>query len=41
MNINLVKENNVLTIALEGRLDTNTSPSLEEEINNMPRQIFD
>ena len=39
MNINLVKENDVLTIALEGRLDTNTSPSLEEEINNMPSEV--
>ena len=39
MNINLVKENNVLTIALEGRLDTNTSPALEEEINNMDLDV--
>ena len=39
MNINLVKENDVLTIALEGRLDTNTSPTLEEEINNMDLDV--
>ena len=39
MNINLVKENNVLTIALEGRLDTNTSPALEEAINKMDSDV--
>jgi hypothetical protein len=35
MNINVVKQNDVLTVTLEGRLDTNTSPSLEEVINNL------
>ena len=39
MNINLVKANDVLTITLEGRLDTNTSPTLEEEINNMDLDV--
>ena len=39
MNINLVKEGDVLTIALEGRLDTNTSPALEEAINKMDSDV--
>lgn len=39
MNINLLKEGDVLTIALEGRLDTNTSPALEEAINNMDNDV--
>jgi anti-sigma B factor antagonist len=32
MNINKILEENKLTIKLEGRLDTNTAPELEEEL---------
>ena len=32
MTINKTKEDNKLTIALEGRLDTTTAPQLEEEV---------
>ncbi|MDE5965417.1 MAG: STAS domain-containing protein [Lachnospiraceae bacterium] len=32
MTITKNKENGVLTLALEGRLDTNTAPELEKEI---------
>lgn len=39
MNINVVKQNDVLTVTLEGRLDTNTSPSLEEVINNIESEV--
>ena len=35
MNINLEKQNDVLVVSLEGRLDTNTSPAFEEVINNI------
>lgn len=35
MNIKTTKENNITTIAVDGRLDTMTSPSLTEEINNV------
>ena len=34
MNIRKSVENNVLTIGLEGRLDTMTAPELENEIRN-------
>lgn len=34
MQINKIKNENQLTLALEGRLDTTTSPALEEELNN-------
>ena len=33
MTITKNKENGVLTLALEGRLDTNTAPELEKEIS--------
>jgi anti-sigma B factor antagonist len=32
MNITKNKENNKLIVALEGRLDTNTAPKLEQEL---------
>lgn len=35
MNINLEKQNDLLVVSLEGRLDTNTSPAFEEVINNI------
>ena len=41
MNINLVKENELLKIVLEGRLDTNTSPALEEVVNNLDADVKD
>lgn len=33
MNINATKENNITTIAIDGRLDTLTSPELNEKIS--------
>ena len=39
MNIELNKQNDLLTVTLKGRLDTNTSPTLEEEINNMDLDV--
>ena len=39
MNIIKNTEENVLTIAVEGRLDTVTAPELEEEIKNIPDEI--
>ena len=45
MNINKSKNGNELTIALEGRLDTTTAPSLDEELNGsldgVEKLIFD
>ena len=41
MNINLEKKNELLVVALQGRLDTNTSPALEEIINNIESDIKD
>lgn len=32
MNINKILEENKLTVKLDGRLDTNTAPQLEEEL---------
>ena len=34
MNINITRNGNELTVALEGRLDTLTSPDLEEELED-------
>ncbi len=34
MNINMQKNNEVLTVCLEGRLDTTTSPKLEAELKD-------
>ena len=34
LNINKKNENNVLTVALEGRLDTTTAPQLETEMKS-------
>ena len=34
MNINTVKNGAALTVALEGRLDTQTAPSLEKELGD-------
>ena len=34
LNINKSSEGSALTVALEGRLDTTTSPQLEEKIND-------
>ena len=34
MTITKKTENELLTMELDGRLDTNTAPSLEQEINN-------
>lgn len=45
MNIQLTKENDTLTINLEGRLDTTTAPdlqqTLDENIGNYKKLIFD
>lgn len=34
LNITKNKENNAMTVALEGRLDTTTAPQLETELKN-------
>ena len=34
LNINKSSEGNVLTVSLEGRLDTTTSPQLEDELKS-------
>ncbi|MBQ6680406.1 MAG: STAS domain-containing protein [Lachnospiraceae bacterium] len=39
MNIIKNTEEKVLTIAVEGRLDTVTAPELEEEIKNIPDEV--
>ena len=45
MNINITKNGNELIVALEGRLDTLTSPDLEEELEDkldgIKRLVFD
>lgn len=41
MNIELNKQNELLKITLKGRLDTNTSPSLEDAINNLDGDVKD
>lgn len=45
MKINITKNGNELTVALEGRLDTLTSPDLEEELEDkldgIKRLVFD
>ncbi len=33
MNMNMTKENGILNIALEGRLDTTTSPELDKKLH--------
>ena len=45
MNINITRNENELTVALQGRLDTLTSPDLEEELEDkldgIEKLIFD
>ena len=44
MKLNKHKDNYELTISIEGRLDTNTSPELEKELDNLDeikKLIFD
>ena len=45
MNINLTKNGTELTVALEGRLDTLTSPeledALEDELEDIDKLVFD
>lgn len=41
MTIDLLKENSKLKISISGRLDTNTSPQLEKEINEIAEGIND
>jgi anti-sigma B factor antagonist len=41
MNIRLEKQNELLVISLQGRLDTNTSPALEEHITSLDADIKD
>lgn len=45
MNINITRNGNELTVELEGRLDTLTSPDLEEEledkIEGIEKLVFD
>ena len=35
LNISKMKENDTLTVSLEGRLDTNTAPELETELKSV------
>ena len=39
MKINKTQDGNTLTIAVEGRVDTTTSPDLEQEINQTPNEV--
>ena len=41
MTINTEKNNNQLTLKIEGRLDTTTAPSLEKLINELPADVND
>ena len=45
MNIEKLNDNELLTIKLEGRLDTNTAPALEavinEELTDVKKLVFD
>lgn len=41
MNIELNKQNELLTVTLKGRLDTTTSPALEDIITNLDNDIKD
>ena len=41
MNIKLDKQNEALVISLQGRLDTTTSPALEEQITSLDESIKD
>lgn len=41
MNIELNKQNDLLTVTLKGRLDTTTSPALEDIITNLDNDIKD
>lgn len=41
MNVELNKQNDLLTVTLKGRLDTNTSPALEDIITNLDKDIKD
>ena len=41
MTINTQKNNNQLTLKIEGRLDTTTAPSLEKLINELPADVND
>ena len=41
MNINLEKQNELLVVKLEGRLDTTTSPAFEEVITNIESDVKD
>lgn len=41
MNIELNKQNALLTVTLKGRLDANTSPALEDIITNLDNDIKD
>ena len=39
MIVNVYKNENVLTLKLEGRIDTTTAPVLDSHINNLPVEI--
>ena len=39
MTINAEKNNNHVTLKIEGRLDTTTAPSLERVINELPADV--
>lgn len=39
MTVNAEKNNNHVTLKIEGRLDTTTAPSLEKIINDLPADV--
>ena len=39
MTVNAEKNNNHVTLKIEGRLDTTTAPSLEKVINELPANV--
>jgi len=39
MNIETNQEGSIMTLKLEGRLDTSASPLLEEAVKNMPPEV--
>lgn len=41
MNIELNKQNELLKVTLKGRLDTNTSPTLEDVVTNLDGDVKD
>lgn len=41
MTVNMEKNNEMVTLHIEGRIDTTTAPALEQEINALPAEMKD